>query len=474
MTVGRSEVDPTRPATVAVASSGISFLRGFVIAAGLGASILFVLVGLRYGLQEYGDGSIFSYSVAVEDAWAFHWHNISGRLFVYLFCFVPAEAYVAATGDARGGINVYGFLFLSSQFLGLAATFAADRSRGRIIFGYACFSTACLSPLVYGAPTEMWMAHALFWPALALCHYARQSLAGFALLVTVLVALILTHEGAVVLAVALISTALLCGWRDARFRRAAGALVIALSVWAIVKSVFPLGNTLVLLLLGALAGYGIAFYLFVQITSRYAHISAGIIVAIVLAVYWLWFDHALHAENRYYVRTALLFATPVLGALAVLYALRADGRLNIPIAPLQRLLSTLTRDVVARAVIGTISVALLVHAVETAKFVVAWTEYKAAVRALASGKVSDPALGDSRFVSADRIPADLQRLGWSSTTPFLSVLVAPNNAPARLVLDPAQQYFWLPCSTATENEQADRAIPVESRRLIRVHACLHR
>jgi hypothetical protein len=40
----------------------------------------------------YADGSIFSYSVAVQDAWAFHWHNISGRLFVYFFSYLPTEA----------------------------------------------------------------------------------------------------------------------------------------------------------------------------------------------------------------------------------------------------------------------------------------------------------------------------------------------------------------------------------------------
>ena len=69
-------------------------LRAAALIADLGWSILFVAVGVRYELQAYADGSIFSYSVAVQDAWTFHWHNISGRMFVYLFCFVPAELYV--------------------------------------------------------------------------------------------------------------------------------------------------------------------------------------------------------------------------------------------------------------------------------------------------------------------------------------------------------------------------------------------
>jgi hypothetical protein len=117
---------------------------------------------------------------------------------------------------------------------------------------------------------------------------------------------------------------------------------------------------------------------------------------------------------------------------------------------------------------------VLVHAVETVKFVSAWQAYVGAVRTLATGSASDPALGDPRFISAERIGAGLSRLAWSSTTPFLSVLVAPDFAPTRLVIDPKAGYFWLSCATAKMNEDADRVVPRESRRLVRIHACLHR
>jgi hypothetical protein len=82
--------------------------------------------------------------------------------------------------------------------------------------------------------------------------------------------------------------------------------------------------------------------------------------------------------------------------------------------------------------------------------------------------------GGPRFVSSERIGAGLNRLSWSSTTHFLSVLVAPRFAPARLVVDPEANYFWRSCATATTNEKANRAIPVESRRLVRTYSCLHR
>src|SRR5664279_4381500 len=199
-------------------------LRAIVIAAGICCSILFVVVGLRYELQLYGDGAVFSYSVAVQDAWAFHWHNISGRLAVYLFSLAPAEAYVTLSRSAGGGIAVYGLLFFAVPLLGLAMTFAADRSKGRIIFGYACFSTAILCPLVFGFPTEMWMAHALFWPTLAVGHFAKRTVAGTALVLLAMLALAFAHEGALALAIAIVATLAPRGWRDALFLRAAAVL----------------------------------------------------------------------------------------------------------------------------------------------------------------------------------------------------------------------------------------------------------
>ncbi len=170
-------------------------LRLFVIAAGIAWALLFIVVGLAYELQTYGDGATFSYAVAAEDAWAFHWHNIAGRFVVYLLSSVPGEIYVALTGDARGGIAVYGLLFFAAPLAGLLATFAADRSKGRVVSTFACGSTAGLCPLVFGFPTEMWVAHALFWPALALAHFARRDAAGSVLVFAALLALAFTHEG---------------------------------------------------------------------------------------------------------------------------------------------------------------------------------------------------------------------------------------------------------------------------------------
>src|SRR5258708_26344917 len=226
----------------------------------------------------------------------------------------------------------------------MIATFAADRSKGRIIFAYACLSTACFCPLVFGFPTEMWLAHALFWPTLAVCHYADRGIGGFALVFVALLALVFTHDAAPIFAIAILATLLLRDVRDAAFRRAARALLVVMLIWAVMRATFPpddyfasvlvraalhffdvtiLTGNLVLLLLGALAGYGIAFLVLRRRTPAKAHVYAASIVSVALTVYWLWFYHALHAENRYYLRTVLLIAIPVLGALAAAYALGA-------------------------------------------------------------------------------------------------------------------------------------------------------
>lgn len=459
-------------------------LRAFAIAAGIGSAVLFVIVGQAFQLQLYGDGALFSYAVAAQDAWAFHWHNISGRVAVYLFTLAPAEIFVALTGSPAAGIAVYGLLFFANPLLGLGATYAADRSQGRIIFAYACFSTAALCPLVFGFPTEMWLAHSLFWPALAVTHYARPGISGLALVFALLLALILTHEGAIMLAVTIVATVFLRGRRDPAFLRTAGALIAALAVWVAVKLTLPPGdyfegvlvraalhffdiaifkNAVVLLLAGAIAGYAIVFLVVARFAPAKAHIYAAIIVALCLALYWLALDHSLHAANRYYMRSALFAATLILGVLAALYALRGDGCLRLP----------RPSELAMRAIAGALMLVLLVHAVETAKFVAEWTKYKAAVMALATGEASDPALGDARFVSSARMSPDLNRMAWNSTTPYLSVILAGFN-PTRLVVDPSGNYFWLSCKTATANFNAARVVPARSRELLRVYACLHR
>lgn len=468
-------------------------LRALVIAAGLCWSVAYVVIALACELALYADGAMFSYAVAVQDVWAFHWHNISGRLTVYFLNLLPAELYVGLSGNPGAGIAVYALLFHVGPLAGLIGTFAADRSRDRVIFVYACFSTALLCPLVFGFPTEMWLAHALFWPALAASHYAERTLAGTTLVFILLLALAFTHEGALVLTVAIAATLTPRGWREARFLRAAAALLVVLAMSAVAKIVIPPDEYyagvlvraalhffdltifqvgIVLLLFATLAGYGVVFLVFSRRAPDGASVYAALIVTAVLTMYWVWLDHTMHASSRYYLRTALVIVTPAFGALAALSAMHGDGQLASPFPGLERTM-TAARTRGSRPLAAAFLLLTLVHVVETGKFVAAWAHYRAAVAALAMGGEADPVLGNPHFVSSERIGSDVNRLSWFSTTPYLSVIVA-HFMPNRLVIDPAGNYFWLSCATATANADATRAVPAESRNLVRVYSCLHR
>jgi hypothetical protein len=452
--------------------SDADVLRALVIGTGLCWSVAFVVLALCYELELYADGAMFSYAVAVQDAWAFHWHNISGRLSVFVLSLLPAEIYVRLSGNPSAGIVVYGLLFYLAPLAGLIGTFAADRSHGRFIFVYACCSTALLCPLVFGFPTEMCLAHAVFWPALTLAF---------------------THEGALVLAFAIVATLAPRGLRDALFLRAAAVLVAVLAMSAAVKMMVPPDEyyagvlvraalhffdlaifqvSIVLLLFATLAGYGGIYLVLSRLAPNRAYLYAAAIMIAVLAVYWLWLDHTIHASSRYYLRTALVVVTPAFGALAALGAMSGDGRLAFQFSSLQQAMTAVQKRA-ARPLAVAFMLVTLVHVVETGKFVAAWTDYRAAVTTLATGDQSDPALGDPRFVSSERIASHLTRLAWFSTTPYLSVIVA-NFMPSRLVIDPIGNYFWLSCATATANDKAARMAPEEGRDLVRIYSCLHR
>lgn len=477
-----------------MASSGIGELRSVAIAGGIVWAIIFIVAGLGFQFQIFGDGSIFSYSAAAQDAWAFHFHNISGRVFVYLYSLLPAETYVALTKDAQGGIVLYGFLFFGAQLFGLIGTYAADRSKDRVIFSFACASNALLGPMVFGAPSEMLIAHALFWPALAVSHYPRESFAGHALVFALLLMLGLSHDGGLVFAIVIGATLSLRGRRDKVFRRIAVMLAAVILIWAAVKITFPADHyaagvifraalrffsprvftgSLFVLIVATIAAYGLIVLALQRLKLARAHIYAAVIIVVALGIYWLCFDQSLHTENRYFLRTIVLLATPVLGLLAAGYLLSAEGRLKLKVPLLPRAMKLCATRAMLRAATYAFLLVMLIHTVETAKFIVAWTDYKAGIRALAMGTASDPGLGDPRFVSAERLGEKLNRLSWNSTTLYLSVLLAPDFAPARLVIDPTGNYFWLTCRTAAKNLAADRAIPAASRELIRVFACQH-
>ena len=470
-------------------------LRLFCVALGLCWAALFPIVGLRYQLQTYGDGSLFTYAIAVQEAWAFHWHNISGRFTVYLLAHAPAEAYLALTGNARSAVALYGLIFFSAPLLGLWATFALDRSAKRTLFTFACVSTSASLPLVFGFPTEMWVAHALFWPTLALALDANDSRRSRFLDTTLFALLVMSHGGGVLLAFVILAALALRGFKDVRFVQALKTLGVALVMWAFMLTTFRpdayiadaisgaalnfinIENLIVpatRVMAVALVVYSLLYLGARRMGVRNAHLKTATIVALALIAYWTLFDTSVLTEMRYPLRTAVMALTPALGLLAAAYVLSEAGSLRLFADLIERGLLLLRRTCHPHFLAGALMLVTLVHAAETAKFTAGWSNYLNSLRNLAMSSASDPQLGNPRFVSATRLGEERNQFAWGSTTHFLSVLVAPHMKPERLVVDPDTNYFWLSCPTATANMVAPRRVPAESRQLIRTHACLHR
>ena len=191
-----------------------------------------------------------------------------------------------------------------------------------------------------------------------------------------------------------------------------------------------------------------------------------------LSIYCLKFDHSVLASSRYYLRTALVLLIPVFAAMATLSAMTEE---EFAFQTLVRLRCALLSwsEQTACASVAAFLIVTSIHVVETGKFVTAWVDYRAAIATLAAGNESDPSLGNPRFVSSVRASRDLAPLAWFSTIPYLSLVLA-NFSPNRLVIDPAGNYFWLSCATATQNREADRAVPLQARDLVRIYSCLHR
>ena len=273
-----------------------------------------------------------------------------------------------------------------------------------------------------------------------------------------------------------------------------GLSLVVVPIWAAVHALYPpdyyyasvfyraalhffdpaiLTQGIVRELVVALAAYAVLLLALRRLIPTYAPIAAAALVAAALAVYWLQFADPLLAEDRYYMRTVLLVGTAAIGVIAAVVVIWTEGGFGEHTL-LSRAMATLAGGAWAAALAGAIAIVMLIHAVESARFVDAFTQYRAAVRALAMGGETDGTLGDPQFVSAARIPGALDPLAWPSTTHFLSVLVAPDLAPRHLVVDPRANYFWISCRTATRNQETNRALPAHSLLLVRLHACLHR
>lgn len=293
------------------------------------------------------------------------------------------------------------------------------------------------------------------------------------------------------LLIAVLGTLALRGLRSMPFLRGCAMLLVIAVLAAASKILFPPDEyyadafrraalhffdpaifrvEIIVALLAAIGIYAALLELISIWFPKRACILALPILVALFCVYWLCFDHSVHANSRYYMRTALVIAIPLLGAMAAFAVMTREGLIAKPLANIQHALSSPRR---ACALASILIAVTLIHVVETAKFVTAWSRYREAIATLAMSQDSDPALGDPRFVSSKRGPPDLAPLEWFSTTPYLSAILA-NFRPNRLVIDPAGNYFWLSCATATHSMERQLVVPFYTREMVRTYSCLNR
>jgi hypothetical protein len=338
----------------------------------------------------------------------------------------------------------------------------------------------------------MWLAHAIFWPVLALSHYAGATVAGAIAVFASSLLLAFTHEGALVLLLAILPTLAPRGLQSNAFRRAAANLIVIVVLAIASKMLVPPDDyyadafmraalhffdpaifevAVVVTLLAAVVTYAAMYGLISIYFPKGACLYSFGALLVFLCVYWLRFDHSVLANDRYYLRTAVLVATFLLGIMAALAAMTREGLVQNRLATFQQTVVS-SQDRIC-ALTSLLVAVTLIHAVETVKFVSAWSHYQSAIAALAVSNESDAALSDPRFVSSRRVSPELALLAWFSTIPYLSVILA-NFRPNRLVIDPAGNYFWLSCATATSNAKRELVVPVQAREWIRIYSCLHR
>ncbi len=425
----------------------------FVTALAMGWCGVFLLAGLAAQLLLFADGGLFAYAVAAGDSWDFHFRQIPARAAAWAVTAGLGEAIGRLAGAPALGVAAYHAAFLALPALSLVATLRADRS-GQIL-PWAAASTALLLPLVFGFPTELWVAHAGFWPALALgWHAGPLPWLAVALGITAL-----SHEAGLLWAIGAVALlALAPGWRP--LRRGALALLPAMAAFALLKLLVRpdpyVAEVMGRVGAGFLAwrpSFGHLLLTFGAVLGGWALLAqvtrwAPWLVAAALLAWWASGGAPLHAEGRYYARTIVFLGAALLAFLAVLVARGWLPRPRLDLRPAFLLVA-------------------LLHTGELARFTHGWLAHIQAVRALAA----TPGEGTATVAA---LPPASAPFAWHSTVPFLSVMVSPGYAPARLVVDPASNYVWFGCAQAARNAAAPRALPEATRAMVSAYACAGR
>lgn len=448
----------------------LAILLGVAVAGGLSVA------AWTTGLVVYADGALFSFIIGVGDAWALVWRIMPARIAVYLLTVLPAEAAHRWGLPALAAMRLYQALFVGFPFIGLAACLALAPRASRWLMLFPALSALALAVSALGYPSETLLTLSAFWPALFGYRYLNGRMAPAALTLLCTAVFLFSHPG-MVFALPLLPLAAALRWRECRapaVRRmlmllgAAGAALLGLWAWRLqvemsdpgiirsgqhmwsltgLREVVSLQPAILVVLLYVLLWAALGW----RRDDAALWAVAPLFPAIAL-LFWLSHTETVAPESHYFIRTALVFILPALGALA-LWRGHSPPSGAIALAMMAALAATQLQ--------------------QNLSFLHAWLNYRASFAA-------SVAAGPARVVPLQQVLAGRAEPGgpsiaWSWGQPYLSLTLPDLPRYAAIVADPSlDSYSPFHCSQMDRIAARADWAPAETLALLKAYVCARR
>lgn len=470
------------------------------------------VIAVIYRVTAFADGSFFVLSILTADPWNFGWVSYPSRITAFVLTILPPFAVGRLTGDPTLAVGTYSAIMGALPLAGLLATRFLS-TPGAPWPALCAASTIVLAFNVAFFPTEMWLAHAMIWPLLALAARPGAPLAAISVLS---LATAFVHEAAI----PLVGLALVHGALAARRPALVAVLAAVVAAAIVVKGLAPIandeiartvgqnaldflspGNVFTNVVVSVLMAIGLWLALRVALRPASARgeiviVAAVCLVAAVQSVVWPGPPHVL----RRYIARSLIFVglAATLGAAIALQVL--PGLASRIAAWRERHIQPL---LAAAAVI--VLVSAFGHAAETARFLGHWQKLEQVLagalplaEAMPRGMVAlTPhggqvvgtapwALPTGGTIDAPNLapdgagpfgggrpysPGPGWAVAWHWALPLHSVAPAQAGGADFIVAVPAATFSPISCATMRALDRARTLVPPERLELLTGHIC---
>lgn len=337
------------------------------------------VIAVLHRVTAFADGSFFVLSILTTDPWSFGWVSYPSRITAFVLTILPPFAIGRLTGDPGLAIATYSAIMGALPLAGLLATRFLS-TPGAPWPALCAASTIVLAFNVAFFPTEMWLAHAMIWPLVALATRPGAPLAAISVLS---LATAFVHEAAV----PLVGLALVHGALASRRPALLAVLAVVIAAAILVKTLAPVvndeiartvgenaldflspGNFFTNVVVSVLMALGLwaVMRMALRPTSAWGEIMIVMTVCLAAAIQLLIWPGPPHVLRRYIARSLIFVGlATILGAAVALQVL--PGLANRIATWRERHIQPL---LAAAAVI--ILVSAIGHAAETARFLGHW------------------------------------------------------------------------------------------------------